>query len=171
MSDRLVLVGNVVSAHGLTGELKVYPTTDFPEERFAPGADIYLNDESHPVIITRCRSQQKFLLITLKSVNTREKAQSLKGSQLLAEREDGISLPEQTYWIDDLVGCAVIHVGTKEIIGTIAEVLEYPANDVYVVRADSDGRSILIPAIHEIVVEVDIEARSVGILPIDGLLD
>ncbi len=171
MSDRLVLVGNVVSAHGLHGEFKVYPTTDFPEERFAPGADIYLNDESNPVTITRHRRQMKFLLITLKGVNTREKAQSLKGSQFFAEREEGLSLPEQTYWVDDLVGCSVTHADTNEVIGTIAEVLEYPANDVYVVRADSDGRSILVPAIHEVVVEVDIASRVVHIRPLDGLLD
>lgn len=167
----MVLVGNVVSAHGLTGEFKVYPTTDFPDERFSLGSEIYINDESHAAVVVRSRRQQKFLLVTVEGVNTRERAEGLKGSSLFAKRDEGLSLPEQTYWVDDLVGCVVRLQDSSEALGIIEEVLEYPANDVYVVKADADGRTVLIPAIHQVVTEVDIEARVVYIQPIEGMLD
>ena len=165
MDEPTVVVGKVTKAHGLRGEVTVLPLTDNPD-RFAPGNVVYLQD-GRALSIREARDNGARLLVTFEGVGDRTAAEALGGSMLVVPESDLPELPEGTYWPHELVGCEVVTAAGRPI-GTIADVVANPANDIWVTAA-ADGQEILVPAIRQVIAEVDIAARRVRVHEVPGI--
>ena len=164
---RYLAIGKVVRAHGIRGEISVTVLTDFPE-RFETTEWIYLGNEfeATPYRIEKSRWHQKNVLLTLTGITDRTEAERLRGQYVQVPIEDATPLPEGSYYLYQLVGLKVITV-EGQLLGTIAEVLETGANDVYVVKGDKE---ILIPAVADVIKSVDLEKGQVIVQLIEGLI-
>ena len=135
-------VGVISTTHGVRGEVKVYPTTDDPE---------------------RFRELKKVIL------DTGKEPKDLKGMDLLISRADAVPLGENENYIGDLIDMSVV-TDTGETLGTLTDVMKTGANDVYVVKTDQ-GEEILLPAIRDCILDVNVEERRMLVHVLEGLLD
>ncbi len=149
-------VGLILRPRGLHGELKVQSLTDFPE-RFDVGASLYLDGEPRAILASRCEAETAH--IQIEGVTNRAEADRLRGMLLEVPESDRADLEEGEFYLDELEGCAVVDEAGASL-GTLHEVLQPGANDVYVVTRE--GRSdLLLPAIRGVVLEIRIADRSV----------
>lgn len=151
-----VAVGRVTRPHGVRGEVAVELHTETPE-RFAAGALLRLEDDT-TLTVSSARPHAGRLLVTFEGIGDRDAAGGLRGAYLFVDAADLPSLPEGSYWPHELEGCEVVTEEGREL-GTVAEVLAGPANDVWAVEG-SDGRR-LVPAVRDVVVSVDVRAGRV----------
>ncbi|MCL2004436.1 MAG: ribosome maturation factor RimM [Oscillospiraceae bacterium] len=159
----------MTGVHGVRGELKVRPWCDgadflLPFRRFAlelPGGG-----EKRVRRTEGARPHQGFLLLKLEGVDTREDAQALRGCVLYFDRAEA-SLPEGTHFLSDLLGLTAVDPDGAEI-GTLTEVLQPPAHDVYRITGP-DGAEHWVPAVPEFVKRLDIENRRVVVALIEGM--
>jgi 16S rRNA processing protein RimM len=162
-----VAIGLIMSAVGLKGEIRIHPATDFPEERFRPGATVYINAVRHTVETMRLHKGQP--VIKLAAVADQSQATALSGQRLEIHRSQLITSPDDGYYYFQLEGLDVWTVDGQRL-GTITQILPTGGNDNFVVTDDA-GAEILIPAIDEVVQTVDLEAGRVVIQPLPGLLE
>ncbi|MGB9779276.1 ribosome maturation factor RimM [Caldanaerobacter sp.] len=162
-------VGKVTSPHGIKGEVKVYPLTNVPERFYElpyvwvfHEQDLQIKYEIENVKIT----PKGMVLLKLKGVDTRNDAEKLKGVFLKVDEENALRLEENEYFIADLIGIKV-YTEEGELLGTLKEVLQTGANDVYVVKARE--REILLPAIKEVIKKVDVEGKVMIVRLLEGL--
>ncbi len=163
----LIEVGKIINTHGLRGEVKAAAWTDTPDV-FEDLERVYANKEI-PLTIRRVKYQKNNLILQFAELSTIEEAEALKNTILYADRADLGELPEGVYYIADLIGMTV-QDEDGEKIGTIKEVLQTGANDVYVVRRE-EKKDLLIPVIEDAVKGVDLEKRTVTVTLLDGLED
>jgi 16S rRNA processing protein RimM len=151
----VIRVGQVTGAYGLEGAVKVMPLTDF-EDRFSTGATLVLDGcERH---VEWCRAGQPGLVVKLLGIDNRTVAELFRGRYLEVPEGAARPLGDGRYYHHQVVGLPV-QTGSGQRLGTIAEVLERPANDVWVSREGAVEH--LIPATKDAVLEVDLEARRV----------
>ncbi len=170
--DGYIAVGQIVGVHGLRGEIKVDPHTDFPE-RFKPGLVLALGDGKRTLEVVKARPHKNFMLILFAGINRREDAETLRGIWLFVPEDDAVELDEGVYWIHDLMGLTVQSASGQQY-GAITDVLSTGANDVYVVRTEAPfnkGKDLLVPAIADVVQEVDIDAGTMTIDLPPGLVE
>ena len=160
MSQRIE-TGEVVSTHGIQGEVKILPWADAPDFLLL-FKTFYLNDV--PYRVTAARVHKTCVLAKLSGVDTPEAASLLRGKTVSVDRE-GIRLPEGTVFIADLIGCRVLTEEGDEI-GTIRDVLTMPSSDVYVIRGE---KNYMIPAVKEFVREINVTERLVRVHLIEGM--
>ncbi len=169
-NDDLVSIGVVSGAYGLKGELKIHPLTDFPE-RFKLLSLVYLvnRDERVLVEVEKARPYSKGYLIKVKGVDSKEAADSCRGKYLMIPEDQVYPLPEGCYYHFQLKG---LEVYDEELgyLGELEDVLETGANDVYVIKSIKFGE-VLIPAIHGVVLQVDLDAKRMRIKLMPGLID
>lgn len=146
--------------------MKIAILTDFPK-RFASLQKVFIGDDAKPFSVERAHLHGKHVLLKLKGVDSTEAADKLRDQLVQVAREDAVKLPKGQHFIHELIGLRVVTT-EGEMLGTIEEILETGANDVYVVRKDE--REILIPATEEIVKEIAIERGEMIIKMMDGLL-
>mgnify|MGYP001293777796 CR=1 FL=1 len=159
-----LIVGRITGPWGLLGDVKVEPSTDFPQ-RFSPGSVLLL--EGRPTHVVRSRNHKCAVVVKLDLVNDRTQAESLRGKLLAVSRDEAAPLPEGTYYHFQIVDLGVWTDG-GEYLGEVKEVLSTGANDVYVVR-DAGKKEVLIPALEDVILEVKLnEGRMVVRLP-EGL--
>jgi len=165
-------VGQVAGAHGIRGEIKVAVLTDDPQ-RFGQLSQVWLGrDEQEPTpwALEGFRLHKGRALLKLKGCDDRSMAESLRPNLVLIPLEKAIPLEEDEYYEHQIVGLEVWMV-SGERLGEIEEILYTGANEVYVVRGDEpDRQEILIPAIEEVIREIDLEAGRLTIEPLEGLL-
>ena len=166
MKKRFLECGKIVATHGLRGEVKVLPWCDGPEA-LVPIKTFYLDGGNTPKRAERCRIQKNMVLLKLEGVDTPEAAQALRGRVLWLDREED-TLEEGQYYIQDLIGLTVEDADTGEVYGTLRDVTETGANDVYHV-AFPDGRVQLVPAIPQVIAKIDIDGGKMLIRPLEGL--
>ena len=166
---RYLAIGRIVKAHGVQGELSVAVLTDFPE-RFDTTEWVYLGDEfeADAYRLEKFRWHKKHVLLTLEGVNDRLQAEQLKGFFVQIPIEDVAPLEEGDFYVYELVGLQVVTVD-NQVLGTLVDIMETGANDVYVVES-SDKNQILLPAIPDVVKEIDTDAGQITIELIDGLI-
>jgi 16S rRNA processing protein RimM len=163
-------VGLITTAHGLRGEVKVELHTDFPE-RFASDVVVYLGEALERAVIGEVRPHQGQLLLQFHGTDDRTKADALRGLWIFIPEDEAVQLDEDTYFVHDIIGLAV-QTTKGEPLGTVEEVLFTGANDVYVVRPPGEPkREILLPAIEEVIKEVDLENGVLTVELLPGLLD
>jgi 16S rRNA processing protein RimM len=157
----LLAVGRIARAHGVHGEVAVRSLTELPQ-RFEAGSALRLED-GRTLTVERTRTHQHRLLVKFEEVPDRTAAEALHGQVLLAPAEDGG--PAEGWWIHQVVGVELVTEGGRAL-GRIGEVLENPANDVWVT-----DQGAMVPAVREIVLEVDLAAGRAVIRDLPGLLD
>ena len=149
--DGRIVIGRVGAAHGIQGDLRIIPLTDFPE-RFDALREVMVGDEL--LHVERVKPQGKNILMRFREYAVREEAQKLTGRLLTVARADAAPLNEGEYYVFDIVGLTVCDEENNEL-GTVENVIRTGSNDVYAVRAE-DGREILIPALRTAVLAIDV---------------
>ena len=165
-------VGQIVGAHGLSGELKIEAYSDFPD-RFVPGVTLYLGEDLEEVKVATVRPHKTNLLVNLEEVGDRNEAEEVRGLWLYVPEAEAAELEEGQYWIHDIIGLQVVTLDGMQL-GKITDVMATGANDVYVVRPAGDmngGRDILLPAIADVVEQVDIPNGIMVVRLLEGLID
>jgi 16S rRNA processing protein RimM len=162
-----VAVGRIVKAHGVHGEVAVEILTEYPDRRFTPGARL-VRDGGAVLTVAAARRHHDRMLVRFEEFADRTAAEVLRGELVYVPESELPPLPDGSYWPHQLIGCSVVTEDGEEI-GVVSEVLSGPANDVWVTEGES--RSIMIPAISDVIAGVDVEARRIDIRRVPGLLD
>lgn len=193
---QFVEAGYICNVHGLRGEVRVKPATDFPEERFMkPGvrwlrlrSSSTLTIKEFELVKGRFHAGQHQWLVTFKGVNSVDEARELVGAALLVKNDDRPTLDEDEFYSPDLVGMGVVLKDTRELVGTVIDIYNTGASDLLRVMliqtkdsvanisaaASEEEKSaplIWIPFVKEIVPDVDMQRRQLLITPPEGLLE
>ncbi|WEV38089.1 ribosome maturation factor RimM [Lactobacillus sp. ESL0680] len=164
-------VAQIVTTHGLKGEVKVNLITDFPEERFSAGSKLTLKDDQDRVLtVTSGRPFKQSWLVQFAEVTDIDQAEKLKGKTLVVSEDAQHDLPDGVYYYRDILGCTVLDNQTGEILGKITDIMSPGANDVWQVTEES-GKEYLIPYIDDVVKKVDIAGKEVYVELMEGLRD
>ena len=160
--------GKVINTHGCHGGVKLDSWCNSPED-LAALKNVYIkkNDEYIAYKVLKASVFKQIVIFTLKGVDSMDDALALKDKTVYAKRSD-FDLEEGEYFIADMIGLNVIHAETGKIYGTISEIINRGASDIYVVKTPNGER--MMPAVDEFVDHVDIN-QGVFVRPIDGLLD
>jgi len=162
-----VLIGEVLRPHGLSGELRVYPLTNNPE-RFLKLQKVILRhgEADHHFKVLKARLQMEFVLIAVEGINSADQAEKYRGWEVRIDRSEVLPLEEGWYYFE-LEGMQVYEGDL--LLGTLSQVLETGANDVYVVKG-SKGE-ICVPALKSVVQHVDVPGRRMDVILPPGLLE
>lgn len=165
----ILRVGAIASTHGIAGEVKVFPTTDDPK-RFKKLKSVLLDTgkEKTELEITQVKFFKNMVILKFKDHDRIEDVMAYKGKELYVTRDNAVKLEKNEYFIADLIGMKV-YTDTEELLGTLTDVLQTGANDVYVVEME-DGREVLIPAIRQCILLVDTKAARMKVHLLEGLL-
>lgn len=165
--EQFLEIGKIVSVFGLKGEVKVQPWCDSPQ--FICEFDTLYYKSGTPVIIEKSRVAKNIAILKIKDIDTVEQAQAIRNRILYMNRDD-IELEKGSYFIQDLVGLTVTNIDTQETYGQITEVSKTGANDVYHIKSN-DGKMYYIPAIPQVIMNVDLDSGVMTIKPLDGLFE
>ena len=166
----LLEVGKIVNTHGLRGEVKVVPWTDYPEQfEDIEYAYVKTKDDYERLTLSGVKYQKGNIIVRFKEITDINDAEKYKNRVLYAERDMLGELPDGVYYIADLIGLTVVTDDGREI-GKISDVINTGASDIYEVKRDG-MKDLLIPVTDETVLDVDIDGGSVTVHLIDGLED
>ena len=168
--EDLLQVGIITSTHGVRGEVKVYPTTDDPR-RFRRLKEVVLDTgkEKMNLEIEGVKFFKQFVILKFKGLDNINDIEKYRQKSLYVTRKDAVRLQRDEYFIADLIGLKVQDEDGKEL-GTVKDVIETGANDVYEVEM-ADGKSLLLPAIKQCILNVDVENGTMQVHVLEGLLD
>ena len=155
----------MVGARGLRGELVCAILTDFPE-RFESTEEVLVGDPPRPYLVERQRVERGRLVLKLAGVRDRTAAEELRGALIEVPIEQAVELPPETYFWHQIIGLRVVEQGGREL-GTVADILATGINDVYIVR--DDRRELLLPAIKDVIREIDLEQGRILVELLPGL--
>lgn len=166
--EQFFQVGVISSTHGIRGEVKVFPTTD-DAGRFQELKHVILNTgkDQIPLEIQSVKFFKKFVIIKFKGIDNINDIEKYKGAGLFVSREDAVDLEKDEYYIADLLGMDVLTDDGEH--GILKDVIETGANEVYVVEFENLGE-VLIPAIHDCILDVDVQAGSMKVHLLEGLV-
>ena len=168
--EDLLQVGIITSTHGVRGEVKVYPTTDDPR-RFRRLKEVVLDTgrEKINLEIEGVKFFKQFVILKFKGLDNMNDIEKYRQKSLYVTRKNAVRLQRDEYFIADLIGLKVQDEDGTEL-GTVKDVIETGANDVYEVEM-ADGRSLLLPAIKQCILNVDVENGMMQVHVLEGLLD
>lgn len=168
--EDLLQVGIITSTHGVRGEVKVYPTTDDPR-RFRRLKEVVLDTgkEKLNLEIEGVKFFKQFVILKFKGLDNINDIEKYRQKSLYVTRKNAVRLQRDEYFIADLIGLKVQDEDGKEL-GTVKDVIETGANDVYEVEM-ADGKSLLLPAIKQCILNVDVENGIMQVHVLEGLLD
>jgi 16S rRNA processing protein RimM len=158
--EKFLAVGQIINTHGLKGELKIYPLTD-DIRRFRKLEKVFIDGAEKKVVW--CKLQTDRVILKLEGIDSIEQAQKYKEKYIEIAREDAVPLEEGTYFVADLIGCTVYDTEGNNL-GVVYDVLKTGSNDVYWIK---EGKELLIPALKDIVTEVDVEHSKIIIKPVE----
>lgn len=166
----LLVLGRILKARGLHGELKAFATCD-SEEIVRRLKGVYLKGSEgppryHP--LERARCQGPFLFLKFRGVGSPEEARKLVDLELCIPREEAPPPPGGSYYYYDIIGLTVVSEGGEEL-GEVVEIMPTPANDIYVVKGKKE--EWLLPAVREVILQVDVEGGRLVIRPMGGLIE
>ncbi|WP_461213160.1 ribosome maturation factor RimM [Lacticaseibacillus sp. GG6-2] len=163
-------VGNIVNTHGIKGELRVIATTDFPKQRFAPGAKLVI-DTTPPtnVTVASSRKHKGFILVTLTGYADINQVEAFKGHTLNVTEAEQQALTEGEYYYRDIIGLHVIDQNDTEL-GVVSEILSPGANDVWVIPR-SGKSDVLLPFLKDVVKSIDVANKVAHVEVPEGLID
>lgn len=167
--EDLLKVGVITTTHGVRGEVKVYPTTDEPE-RFLELDYVLLDTgrELRKLEIKNVKFFKNLVILKFKGVDNINDIEKYKGRDLWIPREEGQELEEDEYYIADLLGMSVV-LEDGQKFGTLKDVMETGANDVYIIDSAEHGE-VLLPAIKECILDVNLEKNIMTIHLMKGLI-
>ena len=159
--------GQIVGTHGVRGEVRVQPWCDSPQQ-FATFKKLYWDNQGKQPVKVKARPHKNIALALLEGVDTVEAAQVLRGKMLYVDRKD-LKLPKGHYLVQDLIGITIVDADTGVAYGTLTDVSQTGANAVY--HMATDKGEVLIPAIPDVVVRIDLKKDTLYLRPMKGLLD
>ena len=168
--EDLLQVGVITSPHGVRGEVKVFPTTD-DVNRFKKLKNVILDDgkTTMEMEIVSVKFFKNLVILKFKGLDTMNDVEKYRKARLIVSRDNAVRLRRDEYFIADLCGLEVFDE-SGDPIGILREVLETGANDVYVIDL-KNGRELLLPAIKQCILEVNVEDGFMKVHVLDGLLD
>lgn len=155
-----LVIGKLRRSHGLSGDVIMDVYTDFPE-RLSVGKTLLIGESRRPLVIRSLRPKDKELLIGFEGYTSSESTVDLRNQLVYVSAAELPALPAGEYYHHELVGLRVVGTDGSEI-GTLDEILETRANDVYVIKK-ADGKEILIPAVDEFILEINLEQRTIKV--------
>jgi 16S rRNA processing protein RimM len=161
-------VGKVRRPHGVTGDVLVELYTDFPE-RLQPNAVIYAGETHNPLTIRRQRTHNDGVLLAFDDFTTPEQVGRFRNQMLYIVLADAVELPEGEFYYHELLGLSVLDESGKPL-GKVTEIMQTGANDVYVVTDDA-GHEILLPAIADVILDVDLDSEIMKVHLLPGLVE
>lgn len=169
MEERLQ-VGIITSTHGVRGEVKVYPTTDDPA-RFKRLKEVILDTGKEELVleIESVKFFKQMVILKFRGFDNINEIEKYRQKSLYVTRKNAVRLRKDEYFIADLIGLCVLDEEEKQI-GILKDVMETGANDVYVIEM-TDGKELLLPAIKQCVLNIDVEGGNIKVHILDGLLD
>ncbi|MDO4275623.1 MAG: ribosome maturation factor RimM [Eubacteriales bacterium] len=167
--EDLLKVGVITTTHGVRGEVKVFPTTD-SAERFLDLEYVLLDTgkELRKLEIQNVKFFKNLAILKFQDIDNINDIEMYKGRDLWIPREEAQELAEDEYYVADLLGMEVV-LEDGSPFGTLKDVMETGANDVYVVTA-KDGKEVLLPAIKECILKVDVEKNTMTVHLMKGLI-
>ncbi|MBQ4560030.1 MAG: 16S rRNA processing protein RimM [Tyzzerella sp.] len=167
--EKLLQVGVISSTHGVRGEVKVFPTTD-DVKRFKKLKKVILDTgrDHMPLEIESVKFFKQFAILKFKGIDNINDIEKYKGKSLLVDRENAVKLRKDEYFIADMIGLTVF-TDEGEEFGKLKDVLETGANDVYIIDSLEHGE-VLLPAIKQCILDVDIETSKMVIHLMEGLV-
>ena len=168
--EKYFKVGVVSSTHGVRGEVKVFPTTDDPK-RFKKLKEVVLTNGKEESVraIEGVKFFKQFVIVKFKDIDSLNDVEKYRGYELLIPRSDAVKLDKNEYYSADLIDLKVISDDGK-YSGVLFDVLQTGANDVYEIHLE-DGREVLLPAIKECILEVNVEEGYLKFHAMEGLID
>lgn len=162
-------VGQIINTHGIRGEVKVYPLTD-DIKRFKKLKYVFIRngEEYKKVDIEGVNFFKNFVILKLSGIESMSDAEKYKNIYIYVDRENAVKLPDDSYFIADLIGLKVETTEGEEL-GSITSVFSTGSNDVYEIKSQH-GKTILIPAIKDVVKLVDIDNGRMIINLLEGLI-
>ena len=142
--------------------------TDFPE-RIRPGTTVFAGDKYQPLKITRRRPHNNGMILGFEGIDTPEEAGKFRATVAYVPSADRPPLPEGQYYHHEIIGLTVVDESGKEL-GQLTEIIETGANDVYVVKS-TESNDILLPAIQDVILGVDLSARTILVHLLPGLVE
>ena len=162
-------LGQIVSTHGIKGEMRFYPWCDSPEFVKKIRTVYFDKNGEKSAAVDSARPHGNIVILKLRGIDTVEQAQECRNTVLYIRRGDA-KLPENTWFINDLLGCTVRQFDSDRVYGKITDIQKYPANDVWTVSS-GDGKETLVPAVKDVIISADIENETVYINALKGLFD
>ncbi|RQD76991.1 MAG: 16S rRNA processing protein RimM [Halanaerobium sp. MSAO_Bac5] len=169
LEDKYIEIGKITRYQGNKGEVRVMPSTDNPE-RFFELESVFLQkaDEFYQLEIEYIRFHKQFVVIKFFGIDSIAEAEELKNSQVLIVESEKYLLPEDSYYVDDLIGCEV-YLSDNNYLGKVIEVVDTSGTDIILVKGKA--KEYMLPASREMIVEIDLEAEKIIYNPIPGLLE
>ena len=167
--EKLLQVGVISSTHGVRGEVKVFPTTD-DIKRFKKLKKVFLDTgrEHLELEVEGVKFFKQFAILKFKGIDNINDIEKYKGKSLLVDRANAVRLRKNEYFIADMIGMTVFTDDGNEF-GTLKDVMETGANDVYVIDSKEHGE-VLVPAIKQCILNVDVENQTMEIHLLEGLV-
>lgn len=168
--EQLLQVGVISSPHGVRGEVKVFPTTD-DANRFKKLKRVILDTglEKKELEIQGVKFFKQFVILKFKGIDNINDIEKYKGKSLYVTRENAVKLKKDEYFIADLIDMQVV-LEDGTLLGILTDVMKTGANDVYCVESEKYGK-VLLPAIGECILDVDVEGRKMTVHLMPGLID
>lgn len=168
--EQLLQVGVISSTHGVRGEVKVFPTTD-DANRFKKLKKVILDTgmEKKELEIQGVKFFKQFVILKFKGIDNINDIEKYKGKSLYVTRENAVKLKKDEYFIADLIDMQVV-LEDGTLLGILTDVMKTGANDVYCVDSEKYGE-VLLPAISECILDVDVEGRKMTVHLMPGLID
>ncbi len=168
--EELLQVGIISSTHGIRGEVKIFPTTD-DAGRFKKLKEVILDDGKEQILmqVEGVKFFKQFVIAKFKGYDNINDIEKYKGKSLFVTRENAVTLEKDEYFIADLIGIFVENEDGS-FQGILKDVLETGANDVYIVQS-KEGNEVLIPAIKDCILSVDLDSNKMKVHLLDGLLN
>lgn len=167
--EDLLQVGVISSTHGIRGEVKVFPTTD-DVKRFKKLKNVILDTGKQQLSleIEGVKFFKQFAILKFKGIDNINDVEMYKGMSLLVTRDHAVKLQKDEYFITDMIGMEV-YTEDGELFGTLDDVLQTGANDVYEIKTKKHG-AVLVPAIKDCILDINIEEKKMIIHLLDGLI-
>ena len=168
--EKLLRIGVITTTHGLRGEVKVYPTTD-DVSRFDACDEVILvtPKEKIPLHIERVKYFKNLVIVKFKEFDDISQVETFRKCDIMVTRENAVPLEEGEFFICDVIGAEVVEEdGTP--VGTVSDVMETGANDVFVIQT-ADGKEVLFPSIPECIRSVDVETQKIVAHIMPGLIE
>lgn len=167
--EEYLRVGVISSVHGVKGEVKVFPTTD-DLDRFKDLKKVFLDmkKEKRELEVEGVKFFKNQAILKFKGIDDRNEVEAFRGLDLLVDRENAVELEEGEYFICDIIGFKVV-TDEGEDFGSLEDVMETGANDVYVVKT-KDGKEVLLPAIDECILDINMDEEKILVHVMKGLI-
>jgi len=169
LNEEFIIIGKIVSTQGNKGEVKVIPLTD-SIDRFSKLTDVFIRKGNNKKLlkINNLKIKKDTVILKLEDIENIEKAEIIVGSFLEVKRINAVKLPKDTYFVFDIIGLEV-YANENELLGKVDNIISTGSNDVYVIK-NKNKQEILIPAIREVIKNIDLEKKRITINMVDGLL-